>query len=85
MKFEVRYDPKAEEQLDKLPKDISIRIIKKMREVSETGRGIELLKDFYYGFKVRVGDYRVLVDLYYNPNIIIVRVVDHRSRIYERR
>jgi len=85
MKFEVRYDPKAEEQLDKLPKDISIRIIKKMREVSETGRGIELLKDFYYGFKVRVGDYRVLVDLYYNPNIIIVRVVDHRGRIYERR
>lgn len=40
MKYEVRYDPKAEKQLEKLPRDIAQRIVRKMREVAETGRGI---------------------------------------------
>jgi len=84
MMFEVRWDPKAEEQLEKLQKDISKRIVKKVRNVAESGRGIETLKDFKYGFKIRAGDYRALVDIYYNPNIIVVRVVDHRSRVYKR-
>ncbi len=84
MKFEVKYDPKAEKQLEKLPKEISKRIVKKMREVAETGRGIEILKDEKYGFKVRIGDYRVLIDLEYNPNLIIVRYIDIRGRIYKR-
>ncbi|MBS3088948.1 type II toxin-antitoxin system RelE/ParE family toxin [Candidatus Pacearchaeota archaeon] len=84
MKYEVRYDPKAEEQLRKLPKEISERIIKKMRYVGETGQGIEVLKDEQYGFKIRVCDYRVLVDIVNNPNTIIVRYVDKRGRIYKR-
>lgn len=70
MKYEVRYDSKAENQLEKLQKHIAQRIIKKLHEVSETGRGIETIKEERYGFKIRVGEYRVLVDLTYNPNII---------------
>ena len=84
MKYEVKYDPKAEKQLEKLPKEISQRIVKKMREVGETGRGIESIKDEKFGFKIRVGSYRALVDLAFNPNIIWVRYIDHRSRIYKR-
>ena len=84
MKYEVKYDPKAESQLDKLQKEILRRIVKKLRNVGETGRGIETLKDEVYGFKIRVGDYRVLVDLTFNPNILWVRYVDHRGRIYKR-
>ena len=84
MMFEVRWDPKAEEQLEKLPKDISRRIVNRVRAVVESGKGIEHLRDFKYGFKIRIGDYRALVDIYYNDNIIIVRVVDHRKRVYKR-
>jgi len=40
MKYEVKYDPKALKQLDKLPWNIAQRIVKKIGEVSETGRGI---------------------------------------------
>ena len=84
MKYEVRYDPKAENQLDKLPGDVARRIIRKIREVGETGRGIETLKDEKYGFKVRIGKYRALIDLTYNPEIIWVRYIDIRGRIYKR-
>lgn len=83
MRYEVKYDPKALKQLDKLPKDIAQRIVKKMAEVGETGRGIEAIVNAPYGYKVRVGDYRVLIDLSFNPHIILVRYVDHRSRIYK--
>lgn len=84
MRYEVRYDPKAEKQLEKLPKDISKRIVKKMREVGESGRGIETIKEEAYGFKVRVGNYRVLLDITYNPSTVWVRVIDHRGRVYKR-
>ncbi len=84
MKYEVLYDPKSEKQLDKLPRNTAVRIIKKMREVGDTGRGIETLKDENYKYKVRVGNYRVLIDITNNPSRIWVRYVDHRSRIYKR-
>ena len=84
MMYEVRYDPSAEKQLEKLPKDIAQRIIKKIRQVAETGRGIEPIKEMEYGFKIRIGDYRALIDLTYNPHTIWVRIIDHRSRIYKR-
>jgi mRNA-degrading endonuclease RelE of RelBE toxin-antitoxin system len=84
MKYEVRYDPKAEKQLEKLHKEIASRIVKKLRGIGETGRGIETLKEEQYCYKVRVGDYRILVDLTYNPNIIWVRYIDLRGRIYKR-
>ncbi len=84
MKFEVKYDPKAEKQLDKLQRDVAKRIINKMRQAGEIGHGIERIENEPYGYKIRVGDYRVLVDLTFNPNVIWVRYVDHRGRIYKR-
>jgi len=30
-----------------------------------------------------IGDYRVLCDIYYNPGKIIIRVVDHRKKVYK--
>ncbi len=51
MKYHVRYDPKAEKQLEKLPRDIAGRIVKTMGKVGEDGRGIESLKEEQYGFK----------------------------------
>ena len=85
MKYEVNYDPKAEKQLDKLPKEIAQRIVKRMRFVGETGRGIGPLKDEEYGNKIRTGKYRILVDLTHNPNIIWVRYIDLRGKVYKRK
>ncbi len=80
----VRYDEKAERQLDKLPREVARRIVKRLGYVGATGRGIEPVKDEAYGFKVRVGDYRVLADVSLQPPALWVRVIDHRSRICKR-
>ena len=82
MIYEVKYDPKAEKQLENLPKNAARRIVLKLRETGETGRGIETLKNESYGYKIRVGKYRVLIDL--TPTTIWVRYVDLRGRIYKK-
>ncbi|KAF5420976.1 MAG: mRNA interferase RelE/StbE [Candidatus Methanocomedens sp.] len=84
MTFEILWDPKAISQLRKLPSDVSSRIVKKVRLVGETGFELEVLKDHQYGFRIRVGDYRVLCDVDYNPHRILIRVVGHRRKIYKR-
>ncbi len=84
MSFEVLWDPKAISQLRKLPRDISARIVKKVRLVSDVGIGLEPLKEHEYGFRIRIGDYRALCDVYYNPNKIVVRAVDHRKKVYKK-
>lgn len=48
MKYSVLYDPKAEKQLEKMPNEIARRIVLKMREVGETGRGIETIQEKDY-------------------------------------
>jgi len=83
MSFEILWDPKAVSQLRKLPKQISSRIVKKMKFIGETGIGIEILTEHEYGFKIRIGNYRLLCDVYYNPKKIVIRVVDHRKNVYK--
>lgn len=84
MSFKILWDPKAVSQLREFPKDISSRIVKKVRLVGETGIGLEMLKEHEYGFRIRIGDYRALCDVYYNPNMVVIRAVGHRRKIYKR-
>ncbi len=84
MNFVILWDPKAVSQLRKLPKNISSRSVKKIRLVGETGIGLEVLKEHEYGFKIRIGDYRALCDVYYNPSTIVIRIVEHRKKVYKK-
>jgi len=52
MIFEVRWDSKAEEELEKLPEDVSRRILKRVRSVVESGKGIESLRDLKSGLGI---------------------------------
>jgi mRNA interferase RelE/StbE len=84
MTFLVRWDPKAEKQLEKLPKDAAIKIIAKVRLAAETQRFLEPLTEHEYGYKIRAGEYRVLVDVSHNPQELYVRYVGHRKNVYKR-
>lgn len=35
-------------------------------------------------FRVRVGDYRVLYEVFYDKHILRIERIDHRSRVYDR-
>ena len=84
MSYSVEWHPKVRKFLHKLPKDISERIVLKVKELQEDPfRYLEHYEGKNY-YKLRVGDYRMLIDIDFNNKVLFIRVIDHRSRIYER-
>ena len=68
--------------LRKLPNDLSERIIKKIHDVSKNP--FRYLEHFEADdrFKLRIGDYRLLIEI--EDNILKIMVLDKRGRIYKR-
>ena len=82
MKFTPQFEKGALRDLKKLDKPVAIRIVKRIQEVAERGYGFEPLTNFRFGWKIRVGDYRVLCDIDFDSKKICVYVVGHRRDIY---
>ena len=83
MNYSVKVDKKAQDFLDKFPQNISLRIINKLEQIKENPfHFLEHYEGEYY--KLRIGDYRALMDIDFQRKIIWVRIIDKRGRIYKR-
>ena len=84
MIYSIEWHPKVRKFLRKLPKNISARIILKAGEIRDDPfRYLEHYegKDYY---KLRVGDYRMLIDVNLKNKVLFIQIIDHRSKIYDR-
>ncbi|MBS3073878.1 type II toxin-antitoxin system RelE/ParE family toxin [Candidatus Pacearchaeota archaeon] len=82
--YELKFDKKATDFLNKLPGEIKERIWNKIRQCKENPfRFLEHLEDMP-GFKLRVGDYRVIIDVYINAKILHILKIGYRKNIYEK-
>ena len=83
MGFEIKWKPRPLKFLSRLPKEIASRILLKMdRLMIEPFRYLE----HYEGgklYKLRIGDYRMLVDVDFERSILFVEVFDKRGRMYK--
>jgi len=82
--YNLVYDEKALQNLEKLEKKIRKRIFEKITSTKEnpfhyferlTGRS---------EFKLRIGDYRVIADIDEKEKRISILIVDHRKNIYKK-
>lgn len=81
--YEVKLHPKIDKFLNKSEKDLSERIKAKLRLLKEDPfLYVEHFEGDYY--KLRVGDYRALLDIETTRKKVFVRHIDHRSKIYKR-
>ncbi len=81
--YSLEFDKKALDELNKLDRGIKERIWSKLQLcMEEPFRFLEHLEEID-GFKLRVGDYRVIVDVDKSVNIITVLKVGHRKNVYE--
>jgi mRNA interferase RelE/StbE len=82
--YTIKWRPKALEELRKLPRDIGTRILHKVEQAQENPEHFleRLVNDS--GFKVRVGDYRIIIDLVKEEKVLAVRIVGHRKNIYKK-
>ena len=84
MTFEIRWDKRALEFLRKLDRSTSKRIVKKVDEMKlDPKRYLEPLREIG-GYKLRVGDYRVIIDVDWDTKTIFVLLVGHRKKIYKK-
>ena len=84
MTYSVKWRPKVLDELEKLPKVVSKRIVRKIDSITEAPLHFleKLVGD--PGYKLRVGDYRVIIDVIENEKILAIRVVGHRRNVYEK-
>jgi len=89
MAWSVSLSPIAQEQLDKLDKSISHRILKflherveKLDDPRQIGEPLQgSLSQFW---RYRVGDYRLVCTLAYDRLVVLVLRIGHRREIYRR-
>jgi mRNA interferase RelE/StbE len=84
MKFEVKWTEASLRQLEKLDKSIAKRIVDKVESASEDPfTYVQNLKGFGL-YRLRVGDYRVIISIERKKMIVFVLEVGHRSVIYRK-
>ena len=82
--YEIIFSNKAKKQLLKLEKNIQKKIIIVLERIRIRPEAYitKLVGD--PGYKLRVGDYRIIMDIDNNNLLILVIKVGHRKEIYKR-
>jgi mRNA interferase RelE/StbE len=83
-KYKVEIKNKARKSLDKLSDFIVAPILNALNDLAENPRpqGYKKLKG-RKGYRIRVGDYRVIYEIF--DNVLLIEVIDlgHRKDIYD--
>lgn len=82
--YEIVFSQKAKKQLFKLERSIQERIISALERIRIRPESYitKLVGD--PGYKLRVGDYRVIMDIDKGKLLVLVIKVGHRKNIYEK-
>ncbi len=84
MTYEIIFSAKALRQLQKLEKNIQIKIITVLERIRIRPEAYVTKLVGEPGYKLRVGDYRVIMDIDNKKLDILVLKVGHRKNIYDR-
>lgn len=84
MKYTVRLEKRAERQLEKLPPEAIRRVCQKLVELEQNSRlgGVKKLRGIE-GYRLRVGDYRVLFTIDDGSKEVYIYRIKHRKEVYE--
>ena len=84
MTYEIFFTDKALKQLKKFEKKDQERIIKSLERIRIRPEAYvtKLIDD--PGYRLRVGDYRIILDIEREKLIILVLMVSHRKNIYKK-
>ncbi|MEH2239311.1 type II toxin-antitoxin system RelE family toxin [Nostoc sp.] len=85
MTYEVKFTKGARKMFKKLSQELQDRIEPKIDELAIEPRpnGVKKLQSEENTYRIRVGDYRVIYDIF--DDVLLVNVIDvgHRSKVYK--
>ena len=84
MSYEITLTATSRKQFKKLEKDIQERIVKALERIRirPEAHVKKLIGDL--GYRLRVGEYRVILDIEKDKLIILVIKIGHRKNIYKK-
>jgi mRNA interferase RelE/StbE len=85
MAHSIEFDSAADEELEALPKNLNARIIKAILLLADNPRprGCKKLKGEQNAYRIRIGDYRVIYEVYDDVLVVLVIRVAHRREVYK--
>lgn len=83
MSYEIIFTDTSLKQFKKLEKNVQERIIKALERIRirPEAHVKKLVGDL--GYRLRVGEYRVIIDIYKDKLVILVIKIGHRKNIYK--
>ncbi|OGR83717.1 MAG: hypothetical protein A2901_07290 [Elusimicrobia bacterium RIFCSPLOWO2_01_FULL_54_10] len=84
MNFQVEFRPEVHSDLDRIPKNVQVRIKKAIAtrlEIAPQHYGERLRRSLLGLWKLRVGDYRVVYEL--QNSKVTIWMIAHRKEVYE--
>ena len=83
MIYKIEYTKSAQKELKKLPKDVTIRVIKALVVLSNDPKvGNVRPMVGLSSWRLRVGDYRVIYDINGGKLLILIIKIAHRKHVY---
>ena len=83
--WEILLHPKVDNFLNNLDANLRERIKSKLREIrGDPFRFLEHFEGSDY-YKLRIGDYRALIDIDFKNKQLKVQIFDHRSNVYKQK
>lgn len=84
MEYKIIWSIKAAKQMERLDRSITKRIYEKVDQLYQNPeRYVEKLVRYPY-YRLRVGDYRVILDIQHEMVRILILKVGHRSNVYDK-
>lgn len=84
MEYKIVWSLKVAKQMEKLDRSIAKRIYEKVDQLRQNPeRYVEKLVNYPY-YRLRVGDFRLILDIQSQMLIVLILKVGHRSNLYEK-
>lgn len=88
MAWQIEFDSEAEDDLNKIDRDIQRRIMRYLRERIATGKdprrfGAPLRRELSGLWKYRLGDYRIICRIEDKRVVVYVIRIGHRKDVYK--
>lgn len=86
MSFKILLSPRAAKDMKKLERQILLKTDKALLSLANSPHphGVKILKDkMLPQCRIRVGDYRILYDVYFKEKVVYILRIGHRNDVYK--
>ena len=78
--YKITFSKKADKSLRRMPRNVALNIVKKIKQLANNPNGMRNVKKItnHPGYRLRVGDWRIVYTV--NDNELLIHVINVKTR-----